>query len=473
MTLHNPVLVEIFAEDDGIIAPVTRPISITYNFDAWDFNYLACQMETRDPLGQELLQRFADGELLQYRITGRFGFDTGEIHSVYTHRTGRTGETSIYGRAHQEVFRQVLGFPSPTIDIPQGQTAERKTYTGSELAIMRSVLADNLRDRMGQKIRFQSGDVGNTFTVDFRFDEIFSHLYQDSAEKGGPLWEENGKAIFHLWRDFEKKEYVLEAREAVHHEQALTEQSGLITRAQVTVDRGEASRVIVGGPGEMLDRMFVDLPYPKTQYDAGAGSKARVRAQEYRALENAHEQELEDARDDNLSEKERQAMEKRHAAALAAKKKQMFTDITTASSNRPAVPHPRRRLAAEVFYENTNPDTNVEDPRFDQQYTAMRDAGQGKLDEMGDKGGVGFTIEETDHIHLGGAFQMGDWVRIEVGDGVDLGEIQLKKGLVSFTRDEGYQVQLSDTEIVETPEQEQVDRIVRALRELMTSTRRR
>lgn len=68
---------------------------------------------------------------------------------------------------------------------------------------------------------------------------------------------------------------------------------------------------------------------------------------------------------------------------------------------------------------------------------------------------------------------MGDWVRIEVGDGVDLGEIQLKKGLVSFTREEGYQVQLSDTEIVETPEQEQVDRVVRALRELMTSTRRR
>src|SRR5699024_3227961 len=96
--LHNPLTMEIFAEDDGIISPVTRPISVTINFDAWDFNYVACQLETRDILGQELLQRFADEELLQYRIRGRFGFDTGDIHSVYQHKTGQSGEIGLYGR---------------------------------------------------------------------------------------------------------------------------------------------------------------------------------------------------------------------------------------------------------------------------------------------------------------------------------------------------------------------------------------
>lgn len=473
--LHNPVYVEIFDAQDRIISPITRPISITYNLDAYRFNYLAVQMETHDPLGNELYQRFIDGELLQYRITGRFGTDTGDINSVYKYKEDGTGELALYGRCHKELMSQVLAFPTPTQDVPQGQTEERKVYSGSELAVVRGVLADNLRDRLGVPITFQSGNVGETIEVEFRFDEIYQHLYEDSKDRGGALLMENGTAVFDIKRNFEAHRFELTARKQVHHDIPLTDRSGVITRYQATVDRGEANRLIVGGPGEMLDRLFVDLPYRyDPEYKNGAGARAAARALEYRSLEDAHKAAMEQARDDNKSEKERQQLEKAHETALNNKRKQMFNEITSASSNKPAVVHPARRFPAEMFYENTSPDTNVENPRYDQQYTAMREAGKKKLEDVGRKGAMAFTIQEGEEIYLGpgGAFEMGDWVKIEA-DGVDFGEVQIAKAVISLTREDGYKVTLSDTEINETAADKQVDKIIRAMRELTNVTRRR
>ena len=48
MAFHNPVTVELFDENDDIIVPVTMPISITNNLQAFDFNYIAVQVETYD-----------------------------------------------------------------------------------------------------------------------------------------------------------------------------------------------------------------------------------------------------------------------------------------------------------------------------------------------------------------------------------------------------------------------------------------
>ena len=149
------------------------------------------------------------------------------------------------------------------------------------------------------------------------------------------------------------------------------------------------------------------------------------------------------------------------------------------SLNKPAVPHPRRGHIAETFYENTSPDVtkkrfkNDEDPSVEDLINAMREAGTKKLEEMGPKGGVSFTLNETDQVYLGpdGAFQIGDWVRLEA-DGTDFGEIQLTKAVASFTRENGYSLELSDTELTESAEAAQVDRIIKAMRDLTNRTRR-
>lgn len=57
MAFHNPVTVELFDENDDIIVPVTMPISITNNLQAFDFNYIAVQVETYDSVMREVLNR--------------------------------------------------------------------------------------------------------------------------------------------------------------------------------------------------------------------------------------------------------------------------------------------------------------------------------------------------------------------------------------------------------------------------------
>ena len=479
MAFHNPMTVEIFDGNDQIVGPVTRPISITYNLDAFRFNYLAVQMETTDPFGNEVYQRFLDGEHLFYRITGRFGVDTGDINSVYKYRQDGAGELSLYGRCHKEIMFTTLGFPSPGVDVPGSQNATHRTYSGSELEIIRAVLRENVRDRLGVPIRFQTGDLGKNFEVDFRFDEIAAHLYDDSEDRGGLLLEENGTIIVDIKRDFDKHEYVLTARLQEHHEQPLSDVGGNISRYQATFDRGEASRVIVGGPGEMLDRLFADLPYPKTQYNSGAGQFTRGISDALRNGKKDHEAAIETARDLNKSQKEIQEAEKAWTLREANLRRDLRQGLEMHSLNKPAVPHPRRGHIAETFYENTSPDVtkqrfkNDEEPSVEDLINAMREAGTKKLEEMGPKGGISFTLNETDQVYLGpdGAFQMGDWVRLEA-DGTDFGEIQLTKAVASFTREDGYSLELSDTELTESAEAAQVDRIIKAMRDLTNRTRR-
>lgn len=478
--IDNPIKVEIFDAQDEIIAPVTREISVTYNLDAFSFGYLAVQLETTDPLGLDLYRRFLSGELLQYRVTGRFGMYTGDITSVYKYGEAGTGEVSLYGRCHKELLFQVLGFPDPSRDVPQDQRQTHKAYVGSELTVMRQVLADNLRDRLGVPIRFPSGSMGAQIEVDFRFDQIYRHLYEDSEDRGGVLLKENGELVFEIHRDFDNHEYVLSAREQVHHEQPITVDGGLVSRYQGTVDRGEAKRVIVGGPGEMLDRLVVDIPYPEDEWEAGAGAQTRTHSDILRDYERTMDGRIEKAREDNEGQAAVLALEKEKEEGLATRRSTYRAAVGSASANRPTPPAPRRRFPAEVFYEDTSPEVDKrrypsdDNPALEDLIEAMRASGAKKLEEASEQAGMQFVITETDQFYLGegGAFQIGDWVRIGV-DGVDLGEIRLEKAVASYTREEGYVLKISDTEIDDTTERKQVDRIIKVLRELVTASRRR
>lgn len=257
MAFHDPITVELFDQHDRILTPVTRPISITHNIEAHRFDYSAIQVETYDDVMRKVLTRWEAGELLQYRIRGRFGTSTGDVNSIYGYDIG-SGEFAFYGRSHKEIMFTVLGFPQPANPNAETQSAERKRYTGSALKVMRDVLRDNVVTRLGIPMRFQSGDLGNPIDIDFRFDEIHAHFYTDTADKGGALLEDNGNIIFDIHRDFRAGEYVLTAREPTRHRQMIEAKSGMIERWQFTATRAEADRVIVGGPGEKLARHFAD-----------------------------------------------------------------------------------------------------------------------------------------------------------------------------------------------------------------------
>lgn len=266
MAFDNPINLVLFDKDDKVLTPVLNPVSIVQNFEAHDFNYIAAMVDIHDAaIRDEVMGRWAAGELIQYQVSGRFGTDTGDLNSIYAYDQGG-GEFSFYGRSHKEIMKSVLGFPQPENKNPSTQTQTHKKYSGSALHIVRSVLQDNFVNRIGEKMRFQAGNLGNSFEVDFRFDNIHRHLYEDSFDRGGIDLGNKGNIIFNITRDFAKREYVLTAREPVRHERMIEVQSNLLERWQFTAERAEVDRLIIGGHGEMLDRDFIERSHDELRH---------------------------------------------------------------------------------------------------------------------------------------------------------------------------------------------------------------
>lgn len=429
MALDNPIYVTLFDKDDEIIVPVTRAISVTYNLEAHDFNYVGVQVETYDEVMRKVLSRWGEGELIQYKIEGRFGADTGDLNSIYAYDQQGSGEFSFYGRSHKEIIKNLVGFPDPSTNVVKSyedpNTASRqygkgyKTYTGKAGQVMFDVIKDNLQTRLGVAI-VSSGSlaVGNDVTIKFRFDEIHKHFYADTKDKGGALLEENGNVIYDITRDFAKHRYVFTAREPAVLEQSIEVTSGLIERWQFTSDRGEVDRAIVGGPGEAKKRM-----------------------------------ELEKTRE--------------------------------------VIQH--RRFPAESFVENTTPDIDEEDkapympdkPTEDNpgptlaeqkkeraaQLVAMLEYAEGKLEEHDRKSAITGQILESDHFYLGKSFHLGDYVKIGVDKDLPLGTQQIEKVIVTWTVADGYKVQLTKPNEAESSEMEVLKKVVAAVKELATRDR--
>lgn len=429
MALNNPVYVTLFDKDDEIIVPVTRAISVTYNLEAHDFNYVGVQVETYDEVMRKVLSRWGEGELIQYKIEGRFGTDTGDLNSIYAYDQQGSGEFSFYGRSHKEIIKNLVGFPDPSTNVVKSyedpNTASRqygkgyKTYTGKAGQVMFDVIKDNLQTRLGVAI-VSSGSlaVGNDVTIKFRFDEIHKHFYADTKDKGGALLEENGNVIYDITRDFAKHRYVFTAREPAVLEQSIEVASGLIERWQFTSDRGEVDRAIVGGPGEAKKRMELE-------------------------------------------------------------------------KTRKVIQH--RRFPAESFVENTTPDIDEEDkapympdkPTEDNpgptlaeqkkeraaQLVAMLEYAEGKLEEHDRKSAITGQILESDHFYLGKSFHLGDYVKIGVDKGLPLGAQQIEKVIVTWTVADGYKVQLTKPNEAESSEMEVLKKVVAAVKELATRDR--
>lgn len=564
MAFDNPVMVELFDEDDKIIMPVTRPISITHNLQAFDFNYTAVQVETYDEVMKEVTERWGRKELIQYRISGRWGVETGDVNSIYAYDVGTGGEFTFYGRNHKMLMNDVLGFIDPNLNaVQRTYTATHKTYEGSALKVVRDVLADNLRDRIGVPITFQSGDLGNQVKVDFRFDEIHEHLYKDSADKGGPQLAENGNIIFDIYRDFKAHTYVLTAREPVHHDQQMLLRNGLLERWQFTMDRGEANRIIVGGPREGAKRIFGstegDATAPENQsvskaerdqIESNIAALGQARKSSIANLRSASKVELQKLNrtlQKAIGEAKKTyaaAIQKADADYLAAMRKaktdaqksaakssrdsaksiakstrdsaidrandtfkddrkdlnaKLTTDIKTAElqyktdvkTQRELLttllkqwPYPHRRFPAELYTENTSPDGIESDklnPSDEQEainaIPAIADVldefAVSKMEENGSKVDVSGSLVESEYFYLGEHIALGDYVKIGIDEDTPLGEQQIEKVVITWSRDNGYKVQINNPDETESTEAEAIKRIIAAIRDLSAKTRRR
>lgn len=564
MAFYNPVTVELFDEDDEIIMPVTMPISIVNNIQSYDFDYVSIQVETFDMVAQEVMRRWSNKELIQYRISGRFGSHTGDLNSVYAYDENGSGEFSFYGRSHKSIMNNVLGFIDPSLDaVQRTYAATHKTYTGSALKVMRDVLTDNAVNRLGLAMKFPTGDLGEQVKIDFRFDEIHKHFYIDGPDKGGAQLAEKGNIIFEINRDFVNHRYVLTAREPVHHENAVEVRSGRIERWQITADRGEANRIVVGGPREAEKRIFgsteggVEAPKSQTVAknerklienriddladvrESTKRSERKASTTRKRALVNVKEKAYSAAqtvynkavRDAEAAYKTAMAKAKDDSARNSAKytrqsalssakstreyarkrawddyKEDLKAENTTLSTNLRTAdlayktdvatqkqllttllkqwPYANRRFPAEMFTEDTSPEgiesdkLNPTDPQeqlntIEEIAVELNKVAVTKREENGPTTDVSGTLIETDQYYLGEHLAPGDYVKIGIDEGIEIGEQQIEKVIISWSKADGYKVQLTKPDNTETTDEETLKRILAALQELSTKTRRR
>lgn len=555
---------ELFDKDDKIIMPVTVPISITVNLAAHDFDYIAVQVETYDPIMREVLSRWANGELIQYRCQGRFGTQTGDVNSVYAYDDNGSGEFTLYGRSHKEIMRNVLGFIDPSVNaVQRTYAATHKLYSGSALAVVRSVLTDNLVNRIGVPMTFPSGDLGNHVEIDFRFDEIYQHLYEDGTDNGGVKLQDNGNIIFDIARDFKAHRFEMTAREPTHHDQLIEVKSGLISRWEITSDRGEANRIVVGGPREMADRVFGstegDVTAPKTQeaaasekaaINANIKARAKTRDDAIAALRATNKNQVKGYKNvmtkalgvaaDKFNKAKKAALDKYIKDAAKAKTdyekdlakttrdstisgakstwaadnkaardaynasvKTANTALSTGIKNANSAyatdvatqkdllnqlmrewPYPNRRFPAEMFTEDTSPegiasdDLNPEDPQrkldtIDDIADELNKYAVTKMAENGQKGGIVGEMIESDVFYLGNPLKLGDYVRLGVDETLELGEQQIEKVTITWTKDDGYKVEITRPDGEESTEEATLKKIISSLKELSTRTRRR
>ena len=563
MAFHNPVTVELFDENDDIIVPVTMPISITNNLQAFDFNYIAVQVETYDSVMREVLSRWTNKELIQYRVRGRWGTETGDVNSIYAYDSGG-GEFTFYGRNHKAIMNDVVGFIDPALDsVQRTYSVEKKRYTGSALKVIRDVMNDNLVKRIGVPMTFPSGDMGNKVDVTFRFDEIHQHLYEDTHERGGAMLGENGNIIIDIHRDFEAHKFIMTAREPEHHENILEMKSGLIDRWQITADRGEANRVIVGGPREGVKRVFGSTEgtsgAPETQAVAKAErnrinsniaalgktrttglatersasakrkrtlkstlSKAYAEAQaEYnkdvKAAKKTYEAALAKAK--NKAEREsakrsydsavrsakssldssKKSAHSRYTDDLKEENKTLATNLRTVEmqysqdvKTQKALlktllrqwPYPNRRFPAELYTEDSSPegvssdDLNPSDPQKEISTIpaiaeALSKTALAKRLENGPVTDASGELVESDSFYLGEHVRLGDYVMIGIDEDTQIGEQQIEKAIITWTREDGYKVQMNKPDNTETTDEETLKRILAALKDLSTKTGRR
>lgn len=585
MAFDNEVRVILYDRNDKIIMPVTVPISITYNLQAFDFDYVAVQVDTYDTIMRKVLQRWSNKELIQYSIEGRFGKSTGDLNSIYAYDSG-SGEFTFYGRSHKSILNDVVGFIDPSLNaVSRRYPAEHKVYTGSALKVMRDVLTDNVVKRLEVPMTFQSGNLGNNVTIDFRFDELHAHFYTDSKDKGGAQLAENGNIIFDIVRDFKAHKFVLTAREPVHHDRIIEMRTGLLERWQITMDRGEANRIIVGGPREGVDRIFgsteADPSAPKNdtlarsekaQIEANIAALGRVKASDTAAARKAsngrkatlkstqskaykdadkvykkrlgeidaeYKKDLADAKKDYdaAMAKAKTDAEKKSAKSSydsdvkSAKNSKKYSTESAESTRKSAReraddtykedlgeenktlaaairavnteykvdvagqrqllttllkewPYPHRRFPAEMYTENTSPD-GIESGKLNpssaqEQADTIEEIAKvlnkyavSKMAENGPSSDVSGELVESDHFYLGKHLALGDYVKIGIDENTLLGEQQIEKVIITWSNENGYKVQLSKPDDTDSTEADVLKRVLAAVKDLSTKTRRR
>ena len=80
---------------------------------------------------------------------------------------------------------------------------------------------------------------------------------------------------------------------------------------------------------------------------------------------------------------------------------------------------------------------------------------------------------ESPTFYLGGTLRLGDYVMIGIDEDTLIGEQQIEKTIITWSKSDGYKVQLSKPDEAESTEEATLKRVTSALADLSTKTGRR
>lgn len=243
----SPFLIKVYDKNFTLKAFIGDPISlvVTPRYNQTGTAALVVDLDHR--AAPHLL---ADGARLVIFLRGQ-QLMSGKIHRRSAEGPSVDGTLTVYLRDDFRLLHQVLGWPVPAADITAQGTSEYATYIGNAETIAKAVIDANIRLRLGMPVAMATNQNRGGIVPDgvkFRFHPLYEQLF--------PAIEQAGIGIT-MRQGADGTGYILcDVFVPPVFSYTLTEDSGLIASWSWTDEDPTATRVVAGGGGEGVARIF-------------------------------------------------------------------------------------------------------------------------------------------------------------------------------------------------------------------------
>lgn len=201
------------------------------------------------PLGhKELPKLMADGARLRIHFQGELLL-SGPIVSDDLETDGKTGTYTVKVEDDKRILWDIAGFPVPAASVHDQGTSEYCVYTGNAETIIKTAVIQNGVQRMGIPGLMVAPNLNRGANVPggvpLRMHPLADQMFPALEDAGiGVTVQQHGTDL------------VLDVYEPATHPRTLSAQGRTLKQVKMTRTRPKASRVIIGGPGEGVERAF-------------------------------------------------------------------------------------------------------------------------------------------------------------------------------------------------------------------------
>lgn len=246
--LDSPLTVKVYDKDFNFKAFVGDPISLVvtprYNQTGTatlvvDLDHHAAPHLLAD--GARLVISLYDEQLM-----------SGKIHQRHAQGPSLNGTLTIYLKDDFRLLHQVLGWPVPAAAITTQGASEYATYTGNAESIVKAAVMDNMVARLGLPVEVAPNqDRGATVPdgVKLRFHPLYEQLFPAVEKAGIGVTLRQGFDMY-------AGSIVCDVFVPPSFAYTLSEDGGMLASWTWTDEDPTATRVVAGGGGDGVDRIF-------------------------------------------------------------------------------------------------------------------------------------------------------------------------------------------------------------------------